>query len=124
VNKVDADFIGLLVLGVFNAAIARQNIRPQYSFRAAVRARSALPPAPAAAATCPPVQQLRPAAAVAAAASLCNVPGSRTLAAGLVRLLRARACGEACLSPGRRSAGWTAGTPRRGSARAPPSALS
>ena len=37
VNKVDADFIGLLVLGVFNAAIARQNIRPQYSFRAAVR---------------------------------------------------------------------------------------
>jgi len=59
VNKVDADFIGLLVLGVFNAAIARQNIRPQYSFRAAVRARSALPPAPAAAATCPPLQ-LRP----------------------------------------------------------------
>ncbi len=52
VNKVDADFIGLLVLGVFNAAIARQNIRPQYSFRAAVRARSAWLPAPAAAAMC------------------------------------------------------------------------
>lgn len=36
-NKVDADYIGLLVLDVFNAAIGRQNIRSEYTFRNAVR---------------------------------------------------------------------------------------
>ncbi len=36
-NKVDADYIGLLVLDVFNAAIGRQNIRSEYTFRSAVR---------------------------------------------------------------------------------------
>ncbi|KAK9826838.1 hypothetical protein WJX81_006320 [Elliptochloris bilobata] len=35
VNSVDADFIGLEVLDVFNAAIGRQNIRPEYTFRKA-----------------------------------------------------------------------------------------
>lgn len=37
VNSVDADFVGLEVLDVFNAAIGRQNIRADYTFRKAVR---------------------------------------------------------------------------------------
>ena len=43
---MDADFIGLEVMDVFNAAIGRQNIRGDYAFRKAVR-HAAMPAAQA-----------------------------------------------------------------------------
>lgn len=36
VNKIGADYIGLLILGVFNAAIGHQNIRAEFQHSAAV----------------------------------------------------------------------------------------
>ncbi len=36
VNKIGADYIGLLVLGIFNAAIGHQNIRAEFQHSAAV----------------------------------------------------------------------------------------
>ena len=37
VNKIGADYVGMVVLGTFNAAIGRQNIRPDLQYSAAVR---------------------------------------------------------------------------------------
>ena len=37
-NKIGPDYIGLLVLGVFNAAIGRQNIRSDLQYKAQVNA--------------------------------------------------------------------------------------
>ena len=37
-NKIGPDYIGLLVLGVFNAAIGRQNIRSDFQYKAEVSA--------------------------------------------------------------------------------------
>ena len=39
-NKIGPDYIGLLVLGVFNAAIGRQNIRSDLQYKAQVSASS------------------------------------------------------------------------------------
>lgn len=36
-NKIGTDYIGLLVLGVFNAAIGRQNIRNDLEYQIMVR---------------------------------------------------------------------------------------
>ncbi len=37
VNKIGPDYVGLLVLGVFNAAIGRQNIRTDFVYQPLVR---------------------------------------------------------------------------------------
>ena len=37
VSKIGADYVGLLVLGVFNAAIGRQNIRSDLVYQLPVR---------------------------------------------------------------------------------------
>ena len=37
VNKIGADYVGLLVLGVFNAAIGRLNIRSDFVYQPLVR---------------------------------------------------------------------------------------
>ena len=37
VSKIGADYVGLLVLGVFNAAIGRQNIRSDLVYQLLVR---------------------------------------------------------------------------------------
>ena len=42
VNKIGPDYIGLLVLGVFNAAIGRQNIRSDLQYEAEVCASPAV----------------------------------------------------------------------------------
>ena len=42
VNKIGPDYIGLLVLGVFNAAIGRQNIRSDLQYRVQVTASSSV----------------------------------------------------------------------------------
>jgi hypothetical protein len=36
VNKIGTDYIGLLVLGIFNAAIGHQNIRAEFQHSAMV----------------------------------------------------------------------------------------
>ena len=36
-NKIGPDYVGLLVLGVFNAAIGRQNIRTDFVYQPLVR---------------------------------------------------------------------------------------
>ena len=42
VNKIGPDYIGLLVLGVFNAAIGRQNIRSDLQYKVQVSASSSV----------------------------------------------------------------------------------